>query len=247
MKKLIAMAAVAMTMMMASCSGDDSESTNNPSGDGPLVTKIVVSDSDGTYTTNLTYNGNKVVKSEDSDGSIIEYSYTGNKLTKIEYFWDGETISQKDTFAYNNDGALASYTEILYDEEWGNYGERTEYTYVNSNTITTKVYLGDDLTQTELDDEGIIIMQNGNVMSYHTDWYNYDYTFDNKNSIDKNVFAADILRIAYADSGVNNVLTEIANEYESTHEYTYNSQNYPVTETVDYGDGDITTYTYHYN
>ena len=251
MKKLIAMAAVAMTMMMASCSGDDSESTDNPSENGPLLTKMIETFDDGSYTTTYHYNGNKLVSITGESGGGTELTYTSDKLTKMESFSDDGELQIKEIFQYHPDGKLAANISSAY------FGfelptSKTTYTHNSNGTISYEVYLGDETSQTELTETGTIIMQNGNVVSVNSESDGEEYidtfTYDNKNAPLKNIHAYDVI-VLTSHLGVNNVLTAHYGEEDrqSSSTYTYNADGYPITST-DTEDGEFDgDYEYFYN
>lgn len=252
MKKMIAMAAVAMTMMMASCSGDDSESTNNPGGDGPLLTKLIETYDGETYTINFHYNGNKLSHYIADDGFETEFTYSGDKITKMEAFDNGELVN-KHIYEYHPDGKLAKHIEIDY-YDGDAHGTKTLFSHNNNGTISIEVFSGDETIQTTAEATGVINMVNGNIESVSMvtesgDEWDYTYTYDNKHNPFKNVTSYETMVLSDLQGGVNNVTSEVDTEWgdEMTTTYTYNSEGYPVTSS-DLWDGEPDgDYKYFYN
>ena len=89
----------AIALFMVSCSDDDSNSTNQENA--VLVKKMIDTDEDGTYTSILTYDGNKIISMVGTDGSTTEYTYTNGLLSKEETTYDS-AIYEKTTYEYNS-------------------------------------------------------------------------------------------------------------------------------------------------
>ena len=234
MKKMIAMAFVAITMM-TSCSDDDSSNTNNPDPSGPLLTKMIETYGDDSYTINYHYDGNKLTDITGEDGGGTQLTYSGNKLTKMESFSSDGELEMKELFEYHPDGKLASTISSTY------FGfelptSKTVYTHNSNGTISFEVYLGDEMSQTELSKTGTIIMENGNVVeiNYESDGEEWTdtFTYDDKNAPLKNIHAYDVIALT-SNMGINNVLTAHYEEddIQETSTYTYNADGYPVTST----------------
>ena len=249
MKKIFAMAAIAL--FMVSCSDDDSNSTNQENA--VLVKKMIDTDEDGTYTNILTYDGNKIISMVGTDGSTTEYTYTNGLLSKEETTYDS-AIYEKTTYEYNSNNKLVSSTFYEYADDANAYAVKSVYTYNSDNTITATTYKGDENSQTELSGTRTITMTNGNIIKYSV---LYDgttvpvvttRTYDTKNNPFKNVFAYDVMVLAALEGGNNNVLTENVDSLgtpSTTYEYLYNSDNYPTKATIDEG-GYIYTTEYFY-
>jgi hypothetical protein len=259
MKKLIAMAAVAMTMMIASCSGDDSDSTNNnPNENGPLLTKMIETYDEEIFTTYYHYDGNKLTGTTTDGGHYSEYTYTDDKLTKYEYFTEDDILIDKNLFTYNAEGKLSELLEIhFFDDE--SYYTKTVYTHNSNGNISVSLYSGDETEQNELLSTGTVVVQNGNIMSIALNYVDGEswvdtFTYDNKNDSFKNVFASDVLALrSIFDNGggwTNNVLT-IDTTYpeggDYTFTYTYNSEGYPITSSDTFEGEPDGEYQFFYN
>ena len=253
MKKMIAMAFVAITMM-TSCSDDDSSNTNDPEEFGLLPKQITYTYGNGDVsTTTYNYDGNKITGYTATGGYDVDYTYTNGFLTKIVTHMDSDFIGET-TFTYDDNNKLATRVTMNPDGD-GMFAMKIVYTHNNDGTITLTYFSGDEEEQTESLGSNLITMENGNITSitlYELDGsvnYTTYFTFDNKYSAFKNVFANDILVLSEGRGGVNNILTSILSPFPDhvlSSEYTYNSEDLPVTQTM-FDDGEMDTqieYTY---
>ena len=100
MKKIILFVS-AFALLVTSCSSDDSD-PEPAAPTGTLLTKIIETYDDGSVeTSNITYNGNKIVSMitvEYNEKTI--FTYTGDLITKEEFFVD-DIIDE--TFVYEYD------------------------------------------------------------------------------------------------------------------------------------------------
>ncbi|MCO6148263.1 hypothetical protein [Flavobacterium sp. NRK1] len=230
MKKIFAIAAIAL--FMASCSDDDS--TSNNTENTVLLKKTIETSSEGTLTSTFTYSGTKLTKITRNDGSYDEYIYEGDLVTSIKYHEGGEII-QEDIFTYNSDNKLATFTTLSFDEE---IGDKNEYIYNSNGTITVNGYYGDLDSQTYEGGTGTITITNGNIIKYESDGEVFQYTYDSKNFPLKNITSYDSMTLSYpeAGGGLNNTVTYTANfggsdDESSVFSYTYNAAGYPLTST----------------
>lgn len=242
MKKILAMAAIAL-FMMTSCSDEDAASDNNT--ETVLLKKTIQQSSEGTITSVYTYDGTKLVKVTGTDSSTSEYFYTGEKLTRARH--TGSGLDQEDFYTYDNQGRLSTFLYLSYNVEFGN---RNEYTYNQNGTITVKEYVGDLESQTLLNNTGTITLQNENITLYDTENGKFTYTFDSKNSPTRNITGDKAMTLAFTDGGVNNQMTytlayDGVTDESSVYTYTYNADNYPTksVEVLSYEDGEDTTTT----
>ncbi|GGB76597.1 hypothetical protein GCM10007424_15760 [Flavobacterium suaedae] len=250
MKKIFSMAAIAL-FTMTSCSDDDSSSTN-PDSNLVLPKKMVTIIDGETVTTDYTYNGNKLVSAVSTDGELQEYTYSGDKITECETSYNG-ALEQRDVYTYDGDN-LTMFKMYLYDEEGAiDFISKNEYTYNADGTISIIMYHNYSNGGNEeyiIYDQGVITFNNGNLVSYMGDSDDEVYTFDDKNSVTKNIASNYYMALAFIEGGVNNILTDTYSindvvDYMATSVYTYNSNNYPVTEVMTYGE-ETETYQYFY-
>jgi len=163
----------------------------------------------------------------DSDGLDEVYIYTGDLLTQIDEYEDGdleiETLLEydsndrliKETYAYE-DGS-SQINEFVYNADGTiteNEGNANEYIYAFAN--------GNRITETDVD---------GN--------YDYEYTYDDKNNPFKNVHQRDVLDLIGEYASLNNVLTYMntgggPTDDDFTNTYVYNSDNFPISSTSTY-------------
>ncbi|AWM14229.1 hypothetical protein DI487_10445 [Flavobacterium sediminis] len=108
MKKLLALIS-ASVLLLTSCSSDDNKSSNST---GTLLSQIIETFDDGSVETlSFVYNGNKIVRYS-WDSSLQDetiFTYTGNLITKEEYFFDdgaGDSYSEVMNYEYNSNGKL---------------------------------------------------------------------------------------------------------------------------------------------
>ncbi|MDI1257256.1 MAG: hypothetical protein PSV16_14275 [Flavobacterium sp.] len=248
MKKLIYLFSFAA--VLASCAGsDDANENTNP--ETMLVKKRVFNDGFETVTTNYTYNGQKLVKTTDDNGMYSKLTYTGDLITKWEWFDADDTSTEVETFEYNASGQLTKYTDLYYDFE-----EEVEvYNYVHNadGSISYTHYSGNSTVQS-FDHDGVITATQ--YSEHHEDLgetYTNTFTFDDKNNPYKNVIGFD--KIVFSEGSDpaplnfnNNVLSNIHSEYDDesgTFTYTYNAANFPLTQDeLEADEHYTTTYTY---
>jgi hypothetical protein len=74
----------------------------------------------------------------DSDGDRVEFFYTGDLITKQDYY-EGHDLTQRFTFAYNDSGQLISNTQLFYDMGWG---DLDEFVHNSDGSITVRFVFG---------------------------------------------------------------------------------------------------------
>jgi hypothetical protein len=242
MKKLVLVFS-ALVMVLSSCSSSDEETNTPPTSSSVLVKKAIVEDEDGGYTTLYTYNGNKIVKTTNSDDTSEVFTYSGDLITKIEYYTD-TTLDQKDIFTYNTDNKLITYTRLDYGVEWGT---KETYVYNSDGTLSVTEYIGDLTSQTQLNSTSKIYFTNGEISKTEVfeggiKTNTITYTHDTKNNPYKNITGFNKLSISSGGGISHNILTEVDTDAgTSTYEYTYNSNDYPSTEKETYSGETYTT------
>ena len=256
MKKLFYLfSAIALTL--TSCSSEDD--SNNASG--TLLTKIIETYDDGTVeTVRFEYNGNKITRQysdlDDRDETI--YTYTGDLITKEEYFFDDGIDSFEEVIIYEYDSNNRLIKSIRTDE----YGDiETDNFIYNSNGTVSFTTTASSITIAS----GTIYF-NGNQpykkeitenpgTTFEISWVE-ESTFDNKVSpfADVTGFSKIAIGTPKYTRGypgiVNNSLDfSIDNTLEERSTYTYNGNNMPATETyIDFNNSDNNSTTqYFYN
>jgi hypothetical protein len=247
MKKLIYLFS-AIALIFTSCSSEDSSTSSTP----VLLTKAIETYLDNsTSTTEYVYSGTKLVSVNDSDGDYQIFTYTGNLITKIEYFLSDDTLDQVETYSYDSSDRLISFVRVFpTDINWGN---KETYTYNSNGTISASYYSGNYTSQTNLDDTAIITLSNGEVSQIEfSNGRSDSYTFDSKNGASKNIMGFDKLLFTDGEGGgiLHNIISQIDSDdiNNFTYSYTYNNNDYPATgtETSEY-DNEVTTIEYFYN
>jgi hypothetical protein len=232
MKKLICLFS-AFALVFTSCSSDDTPVITTPvDTSGILVTRIIETyDDNSTYTTEYVYSGNKIVSASGSDGYEM-FTYTGNLITKIEFFLSDNTLDQVETYSYDSSDRLISLVRVYPTET--SWGDKQTYTYNTNGTISVSFYSGNYTSQTNLDRTGEITFLNGEISQITTSDGNTDnYTYDNKINPFKNVLGFNKFYFidALTDGNLNNVTemtsSTIGGSYVNS--YTYNANNFPLT------------------
>ncbi|WP_035651894.1 hypothetical protein [Flavobacterium sp. ASV13] len=242
MKKILCLFG-ALTLLLTSCSSDDSSSNSG------LLKKTVITAPDGDkYTISYKYDGNKIVSAIDDSGDVsLYYTYTGDLITKIEFKNPDGTIDQINNFSYNAEGKLTTFVRVEPNMDWGH---KEVYTYNADGTVTAQSYSGDGTTQTNKGTSNTIKFVNGEVSEIvsSASWENHKYTYDNKNNPTKNILGMD--KIAFVDGEGNgvkfNILTDTSEgDLWTNSTFTYNEQGYPTKE-VDKGSDSLGTSEYFY-
>lgn len=216
-----------IALTLTSCSSSDDSS---PDPTNMLVKKFTSNDEDGVLTTNITYNGNKIVKMVDSDGYRAQFTYTGNLITKVDSYVD-DSLEQSDIYTYDSSGRVLSYKMLDFGSETG---DLTTFNYNANGTISTELFVGDLDDQSMLNETGMIYFTNGEVSKIEK---YFDgtlastslYTYDTKNNPFKNITGFSAISFTDGDaSGIlHNVLTNVYEGSSSTFSMTYNSSDYP--------------------
>lgn len=246
MKKILCLFG-ALTLLLTSCSSDDSSSEST---DNVLLKKTILTDSDGEkITTTYTYNGNKIVSMVDDSGDVgLFYTYTDDLITKIEFKLPNGTVEQVNTYAYDSNKRLSVFVR---SEPTDNWGSKTVYTYNTDGTVSAKNYRGDDKSQTTFNGESKIFFANGEVVKITSDYSsNRSFTHDDKFNPMKNVLGMD--KLAFEDSDaegvVHNIVSEKNLDYDeimTTYVFTYNDKGYP-TKSVESEEGETATTEFFY-
>ena len=256
MKKLIYLfCAIALTL--TSCSNE--EESNNSSG--TLLTKIIENYDDGTVETiRFEYNGNKITRiySDLDDRDETIYTYTGDLITKEEYFFDDGVDSFEEVIVYEYDTSNRLIKSIRTDEygdvETDNFVYNTNGTVsftttANSTTIAsgTIYFNGNQPYKKEITEEP--------GTAFEVSWVE-ESTFDLKVSPFANVTGFNKIAIGtpsytrgYPGIIGNSLDFSIDNTLEERSTYTYNGNNMPSTETyIDFNNSDYnSTSQYFYN
>ena len=243
MKKIFTIAAIALFMI--SCSEDNNEPIN-PTVDAPILLKHY-SREDGNYIQNydIEYDGNRMIKLQLVDDFLIQnYNYTNNILTYIKT--TSSSSSYELFIEYYQNGKIKKNTIIDQTGEiW-----RNELSYPNNNSYVETSYVG-------MPEPSITTytLQNKNIITEESYGRRIEYEYDDKNAPKKNVDFADTFNFIRFDNdgeyGNNNrtkLTIYIENEIYQiyTYEYTYNSNNYPLTKKTFHNGQYLYSITYSY-
>jgi hypothetical protein len=245
MKKAIYFLTLTVLFLHA-CSSSDDNSSDSPSPSLILCKKIIETDPDGVYTTNYTYNGNKIIKgtllinyNNGSSGErIANFTYDGELISQTEIFVNN-TIVEKWIYNYNQNNKLASYIELNYTN---NTGRKMVYTHNANGTINSIEYSGNLVAQNTVESDNVITFSNGEVISLVENYGGFSktstYIYDNKNYAFKNVLGLDKISFAVVGTFISEIshnLIQITTTQSGAPtsvtnvEYTYNSDNFPTT------------------
>lgn len=216
----------AISLVAVSCSSDD-DSPTNPDPGSILVKREVYQQAgvDGfNFTTDYTYNGNKIVKEVSNDGYVANYFYTGDLITKVDWYLDG-TLDEREIMTYDSNGKLIGYSDHYMEN-----ATPDEYTFVyNSDNTVTKTQVGTNFTTTLTFANGELsqIVQSGGTT--------YTYTYDAKNSPFKNITGyAEIAYIIAGDNELHGRSRNIVSIVDETNQsnymmnsFVYNADGYP--------------------
>ena len=241
MKKTFFFLAALATVSLTSCSSDDSDSSNqNPDPSTSVLPKRVVweqQDPDGfNYDITYTYNGNKLLQGNYTNGDKEKFYYTGDLITKIEYLYDGQVDAQE-LFEYDSNNRLVTYK---YQDLEDGYQERSVFVYNTGDTVTESYYSETMTSPSSTATVIILTFADGEMTKIVQQGFStYNYTYDSKNSPFKNVtgYAA----IAYAAHGdfetegknqnILSIVDQTNNSAYMTNTIQYNANNYPTTIT----------------
>jgi hypothetical protein len=226
MKKKLWLLAITATFLV-SCSSEDS---TNTTASGPLVKTMIIDSAnpaDDDYNLLFTYSGDKLKTVKDSGVLIEQYIYTGDKLTRINHPEDNTYI----VIEYTGD-QVSKFTE--YEPDFDS-ATKTVVTY-SGNTFTRTVYDGDMTIQSDLILTEVCTVQNGNLTQYTRTSFGTSTTetvsYDTKNNPFKNISNYEIFQVLNLDidGNLNNETASSTFGINYTINYTYNSDNYPLTE-----------------
>lgn len=239
MKKVI-LGFSALILILSSCSSSSDSSSS--SSTLKLHQQIITGNPADNNTATYTYNGNKLLRIDNTDGTYTKVYYTGDLVTKFEYYDDTNFLIEQSTYTYNAENKLASYTYLGFEQDTA---EKEVFTYNANGTISSSYYYGNSATAapTDLQTTRLITLLDGEVhttVSTGNDNTTYTYTYDTKNNPYKNILGFDKLG-GYADGEnlgiMHNIVTEShqnpgSSAITDNYAYTYNSSDFPLTSIV---------------
>jgi hypothetical protein len=222
MKKIFNL--LCLVFILQACSSDDSNENNSNNNGVVLLKRLERSnDVDIDY---FKYNGTKLdyISIGDESGQTWrnQFTYSGDLITKTEWFENNQATGEKDVYTYLNNkisevriyspGAILEYID--------------NYTYNSDGTV-------DVITTGYNSSSGgfvkLFLDSNNNVIKKdYLGGYIELFQYDNKNNPYKNITGLDKLylfeNIGYC--GKNNITNDLS--YNKTFSYQYNNQNYPI-------------------
>jgi hypothetical protein len=267
MKKIISLT---FLLFILSCTSNDNQASTDT---GLLCNKKVKKDVNGNLIseTNFTYDGNKLVKAIEtytSGSGELKFYYTGDLITKVDYYYNN-TLTSTNSITYNSQQNPIQRVLLDYTS---NTGTKYVYNYNTDLLITGSEYRGDLTSQNQLYSNftKTYTKTNGEITSYNeintliSGGTGYrktnNYFYDSKNNYMKNVLGYGKITILignfsdpynqenYCNQNVTQLQTS-NNTFGSTPRnivtlYTYNSNNYPISETQTIYSGGSTTSNY---
>lgn len=220
-------------MILGSCSKSDTPQVGQSS---VILPKKMVSTENGNIITDvLSYVGNKLITKTSDDGSKMIYTYTGNLITKIEFSNASNVVNETSNYSYSN-GRLAFETFV-----YGSVVETINYTYNSDGSVSfVKTSRDSKTNNTTTFYSGKYTYLKGNLVKKEVESNSGDssttiYEYDVNNSFAKNIEGISLLMGYEETMSVNNCVKFTKNyvgnatPYIQTNQYTYNSDNYPVT------------------
>lgn len=237
MKKIISLTFV-LSLFIFSCSSNENQDNSNS---GPiLLRKTITTNSQGTITTNINYNGNKIINAISSNGYEDKFYYAGNLITKHEVY-NNNILVRTVLYNYNSQNNLTSSIELNNNN---NQGTKTTLTYNSNGTITYNMYSGDLSTQTSLWGTYTATLTNSEITLFEDENTNYfdTCTYDLNNTPSKNILGMEQISMAIGSGTYRNIAGKFQNLIEQktttqagiqytfkNNQYTYNSNNFPTT------------------
>lgn len=250
---------VTLLLVFISCSKDSPETESVAlTTNGTVLKRTILTNVSTVTTTDYFYSGNKLQKMVSTNGSRIEYSYTGNLITQTLYF-ESDVLKEKSEFQYSSEEKMTQRKSFDYSN---NKGYRSEFTYNNDGTVTVLGFSGDFTIQsTQIVNRKVFLFINGDVEKIEAyvvvngsnqTKTNY-YTYDNKNATSNTILGYNKIKLwdtgTYGNSHNNiSILytsTENIAPYPYTNDvvFTYNSYDYPITSSA-FGNSFTTQYFY---
>ena len=223
------------SLLIMSCTNDENEAQQTSSNDKTLVTKWTQTESNGkTYETTYSYIGLKLDQiTYGVDSSFSKYTYTGDLITKIEYFTKTNDLREITTLEYDSSNNLIK--ENTTDERYeGTYTFISTYTHNNDNTITEN-YSDSSSSNGDIHAfEKTIYVQDGEVLKTVESSIGYltNFSYLPKNNPFKNIIGYNKLFFSsyLGEKGNLKIIeSKIAEDKNTTYDYTtFTNNNYPL-------------------
>lgn len=238
MKKVLYLTAIIL-VLFTSCSSDNIE----PELQEPVFIKeIEISHNNSILRMKFLYDGNKIKSIFLPDGTRENYTYTNDFITKIDNVNASGKLYSTREYAYKN-GKIFSVLNSEYDSFMQYYVSLIKYDHNNDGMVTGqsfKVNLVTGLEEEKNVGDWKMYFKNGNMVKFEepNSTISYEYEYDNKNSIYKNILNYGLL--LDMTPSVNNRIKSFTIEnskktLDNINAYEYNSNGYPSKSTTDAG------------
>lgn len=241
MKKTILLLSIIL-LVFTSCNNDEAATElENMNTNGTVLDRTESDNGISVVKGRSFYNGNKVVKTTNSDGLSVVFTYTGNLITKMKTY-KNNILKETEYYEYDANERLISRKV---ESNTTNFGYKATYVFNSDQTVTVTGYSGDLINQNTLFTNRKVFLENGQVAKIEV------YSVENGNNVtntttyqydDKNT-------PTNSTPGLNKLTTYDLGSYGSSHniteltyttststqsntnriEYTYNSYNCPIT------------------
>ena len=220
MKKIIYLLSIAF-LLLQSCSSDNNSENSNSSGN-MLLKRLEYSDNFGPIY--FKYNGTKLNYFSFGEQSGLlkkQFTYSGNLITKAEWFENGVATGEKDTYTYLNNKLIEHRTYSP-----GAVLERvSNFEYISDGTIN----LTAENSSGNIVFAKLYLDSSGNVIKSESSSYFVLYEYDNKNNPYRNITGYSEIFLTDPNLGNNNLTKKVfTNSSSYNYNYQYNSQNYPI-------------------
>lgn len=266
MKKLLTIIG-ALIFVFSSCSGDGDDTSNSvliP----VLVTKITKESNSNIETREFLYEGNKLIKEICSNETTNYFTYNGDLISYIATKDIDNVITNEIFVEYNSDNNIVRIIRLNHLASNSNIaGFRIEYTYNADGTVLRTEYYGSVSSQNNFGYKSLYYFDSLNQRIKFEDMniddeiiLSWQFNYDQYNSPFKNVLGyhffifGDIYNSDNRIYGSENNITSVEDLFElGTYAYSalcvlsYNSLNYPLTNTYTNSNGIEDNYTYFYN
>lgn len=237
MKKIFCLLSISLLLLQACSSSDSSASIST---NLILLKKTIYTNPDGIFTTNFTYNGNKILKAITNNFGYSNFIYSGDLISSVENYDINNNLISKSLYNYNSNNEIANFIELYYSS---NIGHRIVYQYNSDGTVISNQYTGNLNTQNTLSYTCKIYFLNGEVSSEVFSFGSsktINFTYDNKNHPNKNVLGFDKLSFAiygpFDAEKHHNIIQSVQFDngnqtFLTQYQIQYNSDDYPISKT----------------
>lgn len=252
--KKFALAFSVLILILTSCSSSDEEPTPTPEVTGNKLIKEIATKNGVSTTTNYTYNGDKLVSAITVGGDKQYITYTGDYITKIEYFSNDDVIDTRFEYSYvdgkNTEEIFTGFIDGVVD-----FKDKYTFTHLSNGNVdysiseynlTTGVLKPAFQTGTYayLNDNCISVTSiNNDPFTSANTTITKVFTYDDKNNYNRNILNLKKLVSDDHFTSKNNALSFVSTKVVTVGGFsdttttsgsfvrTYNANNYVATET----------------